>query len=55
MKIKLTKTIYANGDWSIDTDYYYSPFSKIIKELEQEIEIDESKFVPVSNEVIEND
>jgi len=44
MKIKLIKLIFEDGGFSIDTNYDCSPFSKIIKEYEQEIEIDESKW-----------
>lgn len=44
MKIRLTKLTFANGDFSIDTDYESNPFSKIIKEEEMEIEIDNSKW-----------
>jgi hypothetical protein len=44
MKIKLTKTIYQNGDYSIETDCDHIPFDKVIEEFEQEIEIDENRW-----------
>lgn len=42
MKIKLTKYTFENGDISIDTDCSNNPFSRIKKEEEQEIEIDDN-------------
>jgi hypothetical protein len=42
--MKITKTIYVNGDYSIDTDCDHIPFQKIKEEFEQDIEIDETKW-----------
>ncbi|KKN22732.1 hypothetical protein LCGC14_0912340 [marine sediment metagenome] len=44
MKIKIYKTIHESGQISFDIDDSDIPFSKIDKEFEQEIEIDESKW-----------
>lgn len=43
-KIKIYKTTYENGDKSLDIDFSHCPYSKVVKEEEQEIEIDETKW-----------
>ena len=40
-RIRLTKTIYENGDYSITTDKDHNPFSKIKEEFYQDVFIDE--------------
>lgn len=44
MKIKLIKYKFKNGDISIDTDMSNNPYSPIVEEYEQVIEVDESKW-----------
>ena len=44
MKIKLEKTEFENGDVAICTDHDHIPFQKVVRELEQIIEIDETKW-----------
>ena len=43
-KERITLMEFENGDTSIDFDNSHSPFSKIKKEWEQEIEIDDTKW-----------
>lgn len=43
-KERITLIEFENGDTSIDFDNSHSPFSKIKKEWEQTIEIDDTKW-----------
>lgn len=45
MKLKIIRTLYENGDVSYETNDDHAPYSKIVIEHEQEIEIDPNKFV----------
>ena len=49
-KERITLMEFENGDTSIDFDNSHSPFSKIKREWEQTIEIDESKWKEIKDD-----
>jgi len=52
---RITLTEFKNGDTSIDFDNSHSPFSKIKKEWEQTIEIDDTKWKLIKDDLCTTD